>query len=211
MWGLAIGAFCTFIAGSLWADEPDPDPTPPVTPGEHLREPRQTEPAAPVRVVREWYGWQTLVADGVVPVIGGPLVHWVHENPGRAGLGLAARVVVPVGFATGAVSTTAAITKDNDNSPVLTLESAVVAAFVSYAAVRVVDAAIFACDEKKVPGPTLAPIGSVQRGGGHLRSRRDVLSADTQSLHETFCRARAALIYCSRVCSSCSRRSSTSR
>jgi hypothetical protein len=111
------------------AAEPPSAPPPPVPPdttvgaSPEVRPPEAPPPPAPpvsrVEPERRWYGWQIMLTDGAALVsvsaaahgsgwgdlalalylVGGPVVHFAHENVAKGGASLALRVVAPLGGA----------------------------------------------------------------------------------------------------------------
>jgi len=96
-----------FLASAAHADEPVATPTP-TTPTVAVK----VEDAPPPRMVKQWYGWQTLIADGAAiglgfatrgnPWVTGAayslvptVIHFTHGNVGRGFADLGIRVVLP--------------------------------------------------------------------------------------------------------------------
>ena len=129
-----------------------------------------------------WYGWQTLAADGMslaltvgsialagsggeepssalgwgalgTYVLGGPILHFVHENPGRGFASLGMRVVGPI-----ALGVIGAAAEDcaNHGGDFCGLGGAVVGATMGIVAAITIDAAVFAYDDPP-EGAALAP------------------------------------------------------
>ncbi|MES1184562.1 MAG: hypothetical protein ABUL60_12155 [Myxococcales bacterium] len=129
-----------------------------------------------------WYGWQTLAADGMAValtvgsialagsggeepssalgwgalgtyVLGAPVLHFVHENPGRGFASLGMRVVGPI-----ALGVLGAAAEDcaNHGGEFCGVGGAVVGATMGIVAAITIDAAVFAYDDPP-EGAALAP------------------------------------------------------
>lgn len=129
-----------------------------------------------------WYGWQTLAADGMslaltvgaialagsggeepssalgwgalgTYVLGAPILHFVHENPGRGFASLGMRVVGPI-----ALGVIGAAAEDcaNHGGEFCGVGGAVVGATMGIVAAITIDAAVFAYDDPP-EGAALAP------------------------------------------------------
>jgi hypothetical protein len=162
---LVLCALCA-VSSHARADAPtrDPDLTPPLTPGD-----ADTTPPV-VHVQREWYGWQTLVADAVLPVVGAPIVHGVHKNVGRAVLSLGARILVPMVFFYAGFASARLLPQCQGDGCEFGEAFGMGAgfAFAGYAGVALADAALFAWDETEVRAARFGPAFAVRKDGATL-------------------------------------------
>jgi hypothetical protein len=123
---------------------------------------------------RYWYGWQTLIVDGVSNslfalswvgsgvgavsagmgiggfTLGGPIVHWAHGNVGKGFGALGLNVLFPL---LGAPIGIAAQTQHSEASVVF---GAFLGAEIAYLLANVVDVAALAYAERPAPSPTLS-------------------------------------------------------
>lgn len=135
-------------------------------------------------VERRWYGWQTLMVDGIslvtTPIIigipglflGAPIVHAAHDRWDSAGISFAMRG----GGAAAVALYIGAQDHRGDFAGLAVLAEAVVGAFIVHSVATSIDAAVLAYDERPArsrragassPAPVrLLPTANVARDGG---------------------------------------------
>jgi hypothetical protein len=147
----------------------------------------------PPRRQREWYGWQTLLADtasfavfftaahhdstGAVDLGMGtfalvpPVIHLAHENAGGAGLSVALRLGLPL--AGGLIGNAAANPKD-DWQPLIDIY---LGALLGAVAASIVDASVLAYDARPLAPPSPKPDTKAFRVAPSVGALRGGLSA----------------------------------
>jgi len=135
---------------------------------------QQPPPESEPKLESNWYGWQTLIVDGVwlfglsaadeqsatlivgTYVLGGPIVHWSHGNVGRGFGSLALRLGAPLGLALAFASGC-----DSSDGDMGCIGSVVAGAALGVVGAVVLDASVLAREEVPIEDSALS-IGPVQ-------------------------------------------------
>jgi hypothetical protein len=154
-------------------------------------DPKLAEPVAPPPTRPYWYGYQTLVVDGVSAaflagttsspllglvgylgyVVGGPIVHGVHHRDGAVAVDLLLRLAAPfAGFVVGTDNVHCAPPGGSLEDTFCKLNGGVMGAEVTMIAVSLFDAMVLSWGSEPVPPEaarqTVAPTFALTSGGG---------------------------------------------